>query len=287
MKTLILISIVITISISSANGQANKVIKVNSAQEFIEAIGPNRTIQLKGNTILLSEIDQSQKGKYFRFDKEFDGKELVITGVNNLIIKGLGEEPVEIITKPVYGDVIVFENCNNIRIENVDAGHGPEKGGCTGGVFNFVNSNNITIHKSIMYGSGMEGISASDVTNLKCTNSTIHGCTYSIMSLSVCKEFEFDNCSFNDNQEFDMVNISECKKISFKSCKFYNNSTGTESYSDYALFNIDNSESITLNDCKITNNTAVYFCNSPNGVKLNNTKFTGNSFVRGEYKKKD
>ena len=250
----------------------SKVITVDNADEFVDAIGSDRTIQLKGSTIYLSNVSPDKKGTNYKFVLEFDGHELTIFGVNNLKIIGLGTKPVKIITKPVYGDVIAFENCNNIIIENVDAGHGPEKGGCTGGVFNITNSKIFTINKSIMYGSGTEGITASNVTGLKCNNSIIRGCTYSIMTLDNCNEFEFNSCEFSDNKEFDLVNISNCIGVKFNSSSFSNNQTSTEEYSNNAIFNVTQSMSIVLKDCIIDNNLASYFCKKANSIELNNTK---------------
>ncbi len=261
-----------------------KIITVDNVNEFVDAIGSNRTIQLKGSTIYLSNVSPNKRGANYKFVKENDGYELTIFGVNNLKIVGLGNKQVKIITKPVYGDVIAFENCNNITIENVEAGHGPEKGGCSGGVFNISNSKNFTINKSIMYGSGMEGITATNVTGLKVNNSIIKGCTYSIMTLDNCNEVEFNNCEFNDNKEFDLINISNCISVKFNNCNFSNNQTGVDEYSDYALFNVSQSMSIVLKDCLIDNNLTAYFCKKANTVELNNTKLENNSFKKGNFK---
>jgi hypothetical protein len=275
-----------------------KIITVDTPDEFVDAIGSNRTIQLKGSTIYLSNISQYKQGTNYYFsnisqdeqgtNKEFveehDGHELKIFGVNNLKIIGLGDKPVKIITKPVYGNVIVFENCNNITIENVDAGHGPGKGSCTGGVFNISNSKNFNINKSIMYGSGMEGITAFNVTGLKCNNSIIKGCTYSVMTLNRCNDFEFDICEFTDNKEFDLINISNCINVKFDSCSFTNNQTGTDDYSDYAIFNVSQSMSIVLQDCMIESNLTAYFCRKANTIELTNTILENNLFKKGNFK---
>jgi hypothetical protein len=252
---------------------------VDSPDEFINAIGSDRIIQLK-STIHISDIFSTKKGLNHRFEAVFDGYELTIVGVSNLKIEGLGNKPVEIITKPQYGNVLTFKNCNNITIENIEAGHGPEKGYCTGGVFNFVDSKNITINKSIMYGSGIEGITAENTTDLKCNNSIIRECTYCIMTLKNCNDFEFTNCEFTDNQEFDLVNLSDCNNTIFNTCKFANNRTGTEDYSDFAFFNVHNSSSIILKDCLIENNVANYFCRNKNSIELHDTKIKNNSFTK-------
>lgn len=283
MKKISLFLISFYFAIFNLNAQTKTII-VDTPDDFVNAIGSDRVIQLKGSTIYLSNVSSTKQGTNYKFNQEYDGHELVIFGVNNLKIVGLGNKPVKIITKPVYGDVLVFENCNNITIENVEAGHGPEKGGCTGGVFNISNSKNFIINKSIMYGSGMEGITTENVTGLKCNNSIIKGCTYSIMTLNNCNDFEFNSCEFNDNKEYDLVNISNCINVKFNSCSFANNQTGTEEYADYAIFNVSQSMSIVLKDCMIENNLTSYFCKKANTIELNNTKLENNSFKKGNFK---
>ena len=59
-------------------------------------------------TLYLSLIFRQESGNNYRFDEENDGYELVIFDVSNLKIIGLGLKSVKI-TKPVYGDVLVFE----------------------------------------------------------------------------------------------------------------------------------------------------------------------------------
>lgn len=284
MKKIITVILIVSSITQFSWAQKIKVKTVNNAKEFIKAIAPNTTIQLKGATIYLSELSSDNSGDYYRFNKEYDGYELVIQNVDNFKIQGLGETPVKIITKPVYGDVLVFENCNNIILENIDAGHGPEKGGCTGGVLNFINSNEISINNSIMFGSGMEGITAFKVTGLECNNSIIRGCTYSIMTLTDCRNFEFSNCEFSDNQEFDLINIFKSQNIKFLNCDISNNRTGTESYSDYSVFKIGTSTGVELKNSSVTSNKSVHFCSDESALEIKKTEFGNNHFDRGKFK---
>lgn len=257
-----------------------KIITVENADQFVDAIGPNRTIQIKGGPIYLANITQRKSGKYYKLNEGDDGFELEIINVDNLRIVGVGNKPVGIITKPSYGNVIIFDNCNDIIIENINAGHGPEKGHCEGGVFLIRNSNNFTINKSIMYGSGAEGITAYQVTGLKCNNSIIKECTRSIMSFDFCNEIEFNNCKFIDNENNNLILLTECMNIQYNTCSFSNN---LSTWGDY-FFYTSKSLSIVLKDCLLNNNTATYFCNTEKSLELINTKFENNSFKKGLYK---
>ena len=275
----------------------SKIIEVYNANQFVDAIGPNRTINLMG-TINLSEIDTNKFGDYYRIQNAYDGPELVIHHIEYLNIVGVDEYPIEILTKPRYGWVLVFEDCKNIMIDNVNAGHFPDKGGCTGGVFYFKDCRNILINNSIMYGSGTEGIRTEKVKNLQCNNSIIWGCTYYIMTLNNSMYIEFNNCKFNNNEEFDLINISTCINVEFNSCEFMNNKNGStrintrtkqeyggcyESYTNDALFDVNESISVVLNNCSIKNNNTCYFLRTENTLELNNTVFENNKFNKGLY----
>ena len=273
-------TLIFLMTIASSIGlcQTGKIITVDNADEFVDAIGPDRTIQLKGSTLYLSNVASTKRNTYFQFAEIWEGEhELVITGVANMKIIGLGDKPVEINARPEEGDVISFLNCSNIVVENIDAGHGPTKGGCDGGVFNFTNCKNITIDKSIMYGSGTFGISAKDVVNLNCKNSIIRGCSRSIIYLENCNNSEFSNCDLTENEtEYgNLINIENCIGIKFNNCDITRNITrlsGEDEWSQYSLFDISKSMNISLVDCMIKNNSCDYLSNRPNTFEMSNTK---------------
>jgi hypothetical protein len=279
-KTYLLLSLIFCIC--SAGFSQQKTVKVKNVAEFLKAIKSDVTIQLVGKEVFNFASDVAEAKEYYSYEEVYDGFELHIKNVKNLIIQGTTQLS-ELMTNPQYGNVIVFENCSNIKIQSVNAGHGPQKGSCVGGVFKFVNSNDITIDKSILYGSGIEGITAENVNNLTCSFSTIKECTYGIMTLNTCNNINFTTCQFFDNQEFDLVSVSNSNKVFFNGCTFRDNKTGQEDYSEYALFNLENTV-VELNNCTIENNLTHYLCNQQAALQLKNTKLNKNNFAKGEYK---
>lgn len=264
-------------------GAQSKIINVDTPDEFIDAIGSDRIIQLNGSTIYLNEITPGKEGPNFKLENMGEGFEVKIMAVNNMKIVGMGNKPVEIVTKPQYGNVIVFENCKNITIENVNAGHGPRKGVCSGGVFSLSNCDNFKIIKSIMYGSGTEGITANNCKNIQCKNSIIRGCTYSIMSLNNCSKVSFDSCDMNDNERFDLINIDKSIEVEFQNCVISNNQSESifDGPNTNCLFNIAQSMIVKLYNCTIKSNHTGYFCNKANALDMKNTKLENNEFENG------
>ncbi|WP_338766524.1 right-handed parallel beta-helix repeat-containing protein [Bernardetia sp. ABR2-2B] len=274
-------------AVISQTAQKPKIVTVTTTQQFLDAIASNTTIQLKGHSFYISDVaNPNNSSENYNFREVYDGYELLIHDVKNFKIIGLGKNPVRLYTKPDYGNVIAFNNCDNVTIENVDAGHGASKGSCVGGVFKIENTKNFYIKNTIMYGSGIEGITTDNVTNLVCTNSFIRSCTYSIMTLTGSKNIRFENCVFEDNKEYDLVNITSCSNVSFKNCFFEKNRTSeSTSYSDYSVFKVTESSKIALEGCFVEANAADYLCNDEKSLILKNTEVNHNDFTKGKFKK--
>lgn len=266
--------------------QKEKTVTVTTVQQFLDAIASNTTIQLQGHSFHISDLANSGKSSAnYEFREVYDGYELLIFNVQNLKIIGLGNDLVRLYAKPEYGNVIAFDNCTNVTIENVDAGHGASKGSCVGGVFKIENTNNFFIKNTVMYGSGIEGITTDNVTNLVCSNSFIRSCTYGIMTLANSNDILFENCVFEDNGVYDLVTLTSCGNINFKNCSFEKNRTeGDTDYSDYSLFKVTESENIKLENCFVEANAADYFCNDANALTLQNVEMNHNDFTKNKFK---
>jgi len=194
-------------------------ITVSNAEELVAAIRHNRTIELQPGKYNLTKalIEEIDGGEY---EREFE-----IEGISNLTIRGVksanGKLP-ELIVENELAYVIKFINCNNVVIENVSAGHSVS-GYCAGGVFSFANVTGITINNAAMYGSGTEGLTLANVSDMKVTNSRIYECTYHIMSVENSENIAFENCTFDNNKEYELINVADTKNMSFADCKFKDN----------------------------------------------------------------
>ncbi|HEY5533629.1 MAG TPA: right-handed parallel beta-helix repeat-containing protein [Ignavibacteria bacterium] len=281
MKKLYLCIILLLIASSAAFAQ-KKIYEVSNTKEFLDAIGPDRTIVVNSGTYDLSDYS-GHFGKYYYYQKTFEGSELLITDVNSLKIIGTGFLTPEIITQPVDGNVLCFSYCNNIIIENIEAGHGAQKGECTGGVLKFNDCSNIRISDCILYGSGTEGITCDGVSGLVFENSVIKRCTYGIMTLENSSSVLFDKCEFFNNVGFNMINLIRCKVVKFNECGIKSNKSEIMNYSDFCLFKLDESTEIIVKDCDIKNNITDYLTNDKAELKFINTDITVNKFTKGTY----
>lgn len=260
--------------------RAEEVITVRTAAELVANLGPDRIIELKPGTYQLTSVSQMTPTRYAHFEETIDGPELVVFGVQNLTIKGLGKTPPLIIVSPQYANVMQFNDCSDLRIENVRMGHGPEKGHCLGGVLRFEGCQRVAIDNATLFGCGTQGIAFNESTELICTNSIIEECTYHIMSLMGATSVRFEDCIFRNNKEYDMVQIMETTAVTFDRCRFAHNTSEGTSWSTYALFLTRNAHKITLRGCEFENNAFDYFLQGDSEPTIEHTKLEKDNTYR-------
>lgn len=225
---------------AQAAGKTSKTIAVSTAEEFIKAIGSDRTIVLDYAIFDVTEyITKLHELKavdsyYDAADAQpgkspvcavwgSDGIELCIVGVKNLTIKSaFGDQCPRIVAEPRYANTLSFSKCEGISLENLVMGH-IEGGYCTGGVLRFNDCKDITIRHCELFGCGIEGIEAYNTEKLLFERSQIRDCTYSIMTLVGCTDFVFRNSDFFRCCEYDLLEVRDCSKIVYENCDFFDN----------------------------------------------------------------
>lgn len=242
-----------------------KQIRVNTPEEFLNALGDNREIIVCAEeglllTPALREMIDAGKIKEFDtvtrarqvgifYEEEFDGPTIVVSGLKNITIRSDSKERRSVEVTPRYAYILNFISCENLTFTNVLWGH--TKGGyCTNGVLGFDDCKNITITNCGLFGCGTEGIVARKCQNLKMTDSEIFECTYSIMHLYGCENFTFQNCFFYKNKEYDLIGVdSNCENIVFNCCSIVGNRG--------LLFNFSRQDNVKLNRCIISHSGTI------------------------------
>lgn len=253
-------------------------VRVTNAVELMRAIAPGRTVILAPGEYLVSEIPEDVASDYVRFEQAGDGFQFVVHDVAGLELRGEGTHESHIIASPRYGQVMRFQECAGIKLVNIKAGHGPEKGYCTGGVLDFANCAGITILDCFLYGSGTEGVTTDGCAGLDMRNSLITGCTYGIMTLSNTAGATFADCKFFDNKEFQMLNFRASSGISFTDCKFRKNRQGE--WDDIDFMQVEECDDVSFKRCEFLDNTFGRFCNDAGAITQKSCTFTNNSWQR-------
>ena len=265
------------------SGTGVTVYNVQDAEGFIKAIGPDREIILKSGTYVISESSLiSLKSDYIKWQETYDGYELLVINVKNLTISAEAGKNASILVKPSYSNVLSFSNSQNITLNNITFGHGPEKGYCTGGVLVFSDCSNVVINGCDLFGCGTEGLTITNVDIMKFNNSVIRDCSYGIMTVDSSRNLEFSNSSFRNCEEFDLINIIGGSNVTFTGCKITGNKTST-SYGEYigcSLFNIGSGSEVTVRNSTISGNMCDLFEKNKNSVALENVTVENNTFVK-------
>ena len=98
-------------------------VTVSTVEELIAAIAPDTEIILKDGTYDLSTAKDYGTGwsEYYYWAEEFDGPELVISGVNNLVIRSeSGDVKTCTVTAvPRYADVLTFKDCSQVTVSGL------------------------------------------------------------------------------------------------------------------------------------------------------------------------
>ncbi len=202
---------------------------VKTVDEFLSAIGPDRTIVLDGELFDLSTA--SNYGgigtEYYYWQENPDGPGLVIHDANGLSIRAnnTASGATTLAAIPRYANVISFRNCDNLFLGGFTAGHTKEPGACSGGVLNFQNCNQVMLEKMRLYGCGILGIQASYCTSMEILRTEIYEC-----SQGAAQFFQTDGISFTDCDVHDVPSpafrFTECGDKTWNSEPFSGLSEG-------------------------------------------------------------
>lgn len=254
-----LLTLIAVFCVAVAAVAAPKRILVNSAEEFIKALGSNREIVICNEegfllTPTIQEmIDNGKLKKFDRFSRakqegvlyedETDGPQLILSGFKDLTIRTNSDERLCLEVTPRYVNVLTFISCSNLTLTNIYFGH-TDEGYCSNGVLGFDDCHNVNITNCGLYGCGTEGIELRQSDNFTMQDSEIFHCSYHIMHLFSSKNCKFLNCAFYNNREYEQVTVDEnCEDVLYDHCVFTKNQ-GT-------LFNFYNTQNVKLRRCII------------------------------------
>lgn len=187
---------------TAAEVEPGGTIKVATIDEFLAAIGPDRTILLEGELFDLSAAESYGKSgtEYYSWQECWDGPELLIQNVSNLsIIAPLGDAPAVVISAaPRYADVLNFKNCSGLVLEGFTAGHTKEPGTCAGGVLYFDGCSDVQIERCRLYGCGILGLQAVNCGELRLNRTEIYECSDGGGQFYNTDSVVFHDCDIHD-----------------------------------------------------------------------------------------
>lgn len=177
-------------------------IAVTTVDEFLAAIGPERTIVLDGEDFDLSTASDYGigSGAYYYWAESYDGPQLIISGVNGLTIhpKAAYAEATTLAAIPRYANVLSFTNCSDLTLVGFTAGHTQEPGSCSGGVLEFSDCHGVRLEGMRLYGCGILGVQARNCTGMEIWRTEIYECSQGAGQFFRCDGLDFRDCDIHD-----------------------------------------------------------------------------------------
>lgn len=206
---------------------------VSSLDEFLDAIEPGAVIEFKkGSYDFTPDIEKiisknkkfNKEHDYVQIEECFDGYQIVIMDIDDLTIRGAGKNnsKVELMVEPRYADVLSFVDSSNITISNMTIGHTIEQGSCCGDVLEFDDCENIELDNLDLYGCGTYGITSLRTDGGVVSNTVIRDCGYGIISFNDSDDWTFDGCKFINCEGYTMLDIYN-SSVKFSKCEFKGN----------------------------------------------------------------
>ena len=237
-----------------ASAQHNT-ITVSTAAQFVEALGPDRTIIIatdqplniteaidqkvaegtlpEGETYYTPEAPVSATAQV-TYASNTDGNTLQVRGCNHLTIRS-ARGRATLLATPRYANVLEFIDCNDLTLKNLVMGH-TQDGYCDKGVLELDRCNHVTINDCDLYGCGTEGFVIDGCHNVTVNRTTVHDCTYYTMHVVRSNLVRFNDCIFRDNRKFGQLCISGSRDVDFTGCLFDNLQGPLFALNDYVDF---------------------------------------------------
>lgn len=191
-------------------------IRVTTADQFLAAIGPNTEIVLDAEILDLSTAKDygTGCGSYYYWSEEFDGPSLIISDVDNLVIRSESGDVKDctLSAVPRYANVLSFRRCSNVTLSGFTAGHTVEPGYCMGGVLYFRDCDNILVDNCGLYGCGILGVQADLCGGITVKDCDIYECSYGGIQMGEVMGVVIENCTFRDLGG-DSMSFYDCKDV--------------------------------------------------------------------------
>lgn len=264
---------------------AGDMVIVHNVDELISAIAPGARIQLaEGNYYLIHSATYGQRSgnPYVKWEDRWSGYALLIHDVDDLTIVGSGKETTNIISECPEADVLKFEDCTGVVLEDFTAGHAPQSEGCAAGVVSFYRSADVRAHQLGLFGCGAVGISASRTERLTVEQCEIYDCSHSGIDLMDCQNVNVEQTSFHNigkpDSGFDTgyaaITSSESKDVQLRNCELTENNL-------MVLLSMYDSKGVVLTGNRIANNSVAQsmFAFTDTGIVIDSSNvFEDNAF---------
>lgn len=188
------------VSVNTQQDAADSVIQVSTVDEFLSAIGSNRTIILNPGTYELStasDYGQERPGNapYF-WEKVYDGSQLVIDGVSGLKIEASND--VSLTTASDYATTLTIKNSADISIAGLKIGRAGLEYAYNSDALGFNSCERVSVTGCELYSSGNSGIRCETCADVSAVNCKIYDCGNAAVWCRDSENVYLEDCEIYD-----------------------------------------------------------------------------------------
>ncbi len=239
---------------------------VDTVDEFLSAIGPDRVISMAEGSYVLSMAKDYGSGSsdWYYWREIYDGYELVIRNVTNLSIMSeapsTAEDPaVLLLTEPRYANVLYLESCADISFGGLSVGH-IEGGLCSGGVLYLSACDKVSVDNCKLFGCGTVALQCLDCDGLLVENSRLTDCSNNALSAQYSRAIVIRSCDIDLNGAMPyLFSFSSCEDSIIADCSIGGGNNGQ------ALLYAAGSRNISLLSSQIHDNSFDCLFSLPSG----------------------
>ena len=232
--------------VSSSDEGERRLVTASTVDELLSAIASDTVITLSpGKYDLSSAVDYgaAASGNY-TWGAVYDGYELQLSNIKNLVIKSDGAE---IVTTPRYANVVSLLSCTGVTLDGLTLGHTEKPGYCAGNVVRIDGSMDVTVNSCGLYGCGVIGVLAYNSQRVFVTGSDIYDCSKNAVAAHSCRDVRVTDCRVYDcgdaNAPSDIFYADVTTAFAVVNCEISNNTAaslmGLMYSADCALLGVD------------------------------------------------
>lgn len=256
-----------------AQAKASQPVSVSDAKQLVSAIAPNKTIVLKKGDYRLSTA-YGIKTQYATWNEGDDGKELSISKVENLTIRGA--DGARIVSDSGLSSIIGVYDSKNVTFDNLRFVRLPKKGSDVGSGSLYAESvQGLTLDRCSFEGPTTIAIELWECAKATIKRAEIVGATSGALSASYTKGLELSSSRVSSCEGYPLIYLEESDQALFKGTTFEKGSGGNfiEIYAESG-----SAESILFDGCTFEGNQVEYFSGTSILPVTEACSFADNSF---------
>lgn len=263
-KPLLLLFHCLTVFYASIAQTNIDVFYVENSAQFKAALGSNRTIFIKTDTLKITDS--------FVLDK-----------IHQLSIMAINEEPAVIWLEKTCKPAFIIKNSSTIDFENIQIEYAANPF-CKTYAIEIIASIDVLLNNCILMAQSGSALKATEVFGLTVSQTTITESFEEICLLEHTTNTLFNLCSFINNgyeSRMGRIELKGCNMISFKNCFFASNFSNSNllQYANNQINNNMECNNLELDRCTFESNEAQNLTNlPPKNIIITENYFNENSF---------